>query len=82
VEIVRKPRLPGEEEMKCVVCQREAVSDLCVYHAEARENLRLAYPMWEKAYGGIEWKAFLDNVKRSPQTGQWAREIAEFLQGD
>jgi len=36
-----------------------------------------------KAYGNMEWKDFLDNVKRNPQTGQWAKEIAEVLkEGD
>jgi hypothetical protein len=65
--------------MKCHICGREAVSDLCRYHAEAKEKVRAAYPLWVKAYGSIEWNDFLDNVKRNPQTGQWAKEIAELL---
>jgi len=67
--------------MKCPICGRKAVTDLCRYHAEAEEKVRLAYPLWVKAYGNIEWKDFLDNVKRNPQTGQWAKEIAELLRG-
>jgi hypothetical protein len=67
--------------MKCPICGREAVPDLCRYHTEAKERVREAYPFWVKAYGNIEWKDFLDNVKRNPQTGQWAKEIAEFLRG-
>jgi len=55
------------------------VVDLCRYHAEAKENVRAAYSLWVKAYGRIEWRDYLDNVKRNPQTGQWAKEIAEFL---
>lgn len=67
--------------MKCPVCGREAIGGLCRYHAEAKERVLAAYPLWVKAYGSIEWKDFLDNVKRNPQTGQWAKEIAELLEG-
>jgi len=67
--------------MKCLVCGREAVTGVCRYHAEAKEKLRLAYPLWVKAYGKMEWKEFLDNVKRNPQTGHWTKEIAELLRG-
>jgi len=82
LEALRQPQLPGEEEvMKCPLCGREAASDLCVYHLEAREKVKLAYPLWVKAYGRMEWKDYLDNVKRNVQTGQWAKEIVEFLQG-
>ena len=67
--------------MKCQICGREAATDLCRYHIQAEERVRTAYSLWVKAYGGIEWKEFLDNVKRNPQTGQWAKEIAELLKG-
>ena len=67
--------------MKCLICGREAFTDLCSYHVEAREKVRAAYPLWVKAYGNMEWKEFLDNVKHNPQTGQWAKEIAELLRG-
>jgi hypothetical protein len=65
--------------MKCPVCGRGAEGELCAYHAEAREKLEAAYPRWVKAYGTIDRKEYLDNVKRNAQTGQWAKEIAEFL---
>ncbi len=68
--------------MKCPLCGREAISDFCRYHEEARERVQQAYPLWVKAYGRIEWRDYLDNVKRNPQTGQWAKEIAEALKGD
>jgi hypothetical protein len=67
--------------VSCPLCGRDAVSDLCVYHLEAREKVKAAYPSWVKAYGRMEWKDYLDNVKRNVQTGQWAKEIAEFLEG-
>jgi len=68
--------------MKCPLCEREAVTDLCRYHTESKEKLGWAYPLWVEAFGNMEWKDFLDNVKRNPQTGQWTKEIAEFLKGD
>jgi len=67
--------------MKCPVCGREAVTDLCRYHVEAKGKVEVAYPHWVKAYGNMGWEDFLDNVKRNPQSGQWVKEIAEFLRG-
>jgi hypothetical protein len=68
--------------MKCALCGREAAVRLCPYHEEAKAKVEEAYPLWVKAYGKLEWKDYLDNVKRNPQTGQWSKEIAELLQGD
>jgi len=68
--------------MKCSLCEREAASGLCQYHEAAKAKVELAYPSWVNAYGRMEWKDYLDNVKRNVQTGQWAKEIAEFLKGD
>jgi hypothetical protein len=82
MEAVCQPELPGEEEaMKCAICGREAAVDLCPNHAVARDNLKAAYHLWMKAYGRIGWDDYLDNVKRNLQTGQWAKETAEFLKG-
>ena len=68
--------------MKCRVCGGEGPGELCRHHAAAKEGLEAAYPLWVKAYGGLAWNKYLDNVKRNVQTGQWAKEVAEFLQGD
>lgn len=67
--------------MKCGVCERVATGEFCPYHAAAKERVEAAYPLWVRAYGKIDWKDYLDSVKRNPQTGQWAMEIAEFLRG-
>ncbi len=67
--------------MKCPLCGREAPTGLCQYHEEAKAKVEAAYPLWVRAYGRMEWKEYLDNVKRNVQTGQWAKEIVEFLQG-
>jgi hypothetical protein len=74
--------MPREEEaVKCPLCGREASAGFCSYHLAAKERVEAAYPQWARAYGGMEWTEYLDNVKRNVQTGQWAKEIAEFLQG-
>jgi hypothetical protein len=67
--------------VKCRLCGRDAVRELCSYHEAAKERVQEAYPLWVRAYGGIDWKDYLDSVKRNPQTGQWVKEIAEFLRG-
>ncbi len=81
MEALRQSGLPGEALMKCAVCGREGPADLCAHHAAAKRRIEAAYPLWVKAYGSYDWKEYLDNVKRNVQTGQWAKEIAEFLQG-
>lgn len=45
-------------------------------------KVRETYLLWVKAYGAMEWKDYLDNIKRNFQTGQWAREIAESLEAN
>jgi hypothetical protein len=66
--------------VKCKLCNRAAVSDLCLYHQAAKKRVQEAYPLWARAYGKMGWKDYLDNVKRNAQTGQWAKEIAELLE--
>jgi hypothetical protein len=66
--------------VKCRLCEREAITDLCRHHQSAKGNLEAAYPRWVRAYGGMGWKAYLDNVKRNVQTGRWAKEIAVLLE--
>lgn len=68
--------------MRCAVCGREGDGDLCDRHAAAKKRLEAAYSLWVKAYGGIDWVDYLDNIIRNVQTGQWAKEVAEALRGD
>ncbi len=67
--------------MKCQICDREAPVDLCRYHRDAKTRLEAAYPLWVEAYGSLEWKAYLDRVITNSQTGQWAKEVAQMLEG-
>jgi hypothetical protein len=71
----------GEEKMKCRLCGREAVPDLCSYHEGAKRKVEAGYRLWTEAYGEMDWRDYLDKVKRNEQTGQWAKEIAEMLEG-
>ncbi len=66
--------------MKCLLCERVTVSGLCQYHQTAKERVEAAYPLWVEAHGTIKWKDYLDRVIYSDQTGQWAKEIAEWLE--
>ena len=68
--------------MNCRLCGREAASGLCRNHEEARARVEAVYAAWVRAYGRMDWKDYLDNVKRNAQTGQWAKEIAEMLEGE
>lgn len=65
----------------CRLCKRERApaSEFCRYHLTAKRNLDSAYEKWSEGYGGMTWKAYLGRVVESPQTGQWAREVAELL---
>jgi len=67
--------------VKCKLCSRVAVSELCRYHEGAKRAVEAGYSLWAKAYGEMGWKDYLDKVKRNGQTGQWAKEIAEMLEG-
>jgi hypothetical protein len=66
--------------MKCTLCDRQGSGDLCRFHNEARDKLQTAFKAWENAYGGLEWKVFLENVKLNQQTGRWAREVALYME--
>lgn len=84
LEVMRQPRLSveGEKgEMKCQLCSREAITDLCRYHQEAKAHVESTYRLWVRAYGSMEWKTYLNRVITNGQTGQWAKEVAELLEG-
>jgi len=67
--------------MKCRLCSREAAGELCRQHERAKDRVESAYGLWAKAYGGMDWKTYLDRVITNAETGQWAKEVAELLVG-
>ena len=80
---VRKSELSGKERketLKCRLCSRDAVSELCRFHTEAKDRVEDGYRHWAKAYGHIGMKAYLHRVIASSETGQWSREVAKLLE--
>lgn len=67
--------------MACRLCKRECDkgSQFCRYHLAAKKNVDAAYKKWSHAYGGMPWGAYLKSILESPETGQWAKEVAELL---
>lgn len=65
----------------CRLCERECApsSNFCEYHLGAKKSIESAYRQWNEAYGGISWKDYLQKVRQNPETGQWAKEVAELL---
>jgi len=67
-------------ERKCEICARLGTesSVYCVHHLEAYNHLVEAYEVWRNALG-IDWAGFLREICAQPETGIWAREVAESL---
>lgn len=65
-----------------MLCKREAGKDksLCEYHELARVNVIEGFKAWKLAYGEIGLSAYLDRIKRCPETGEWAKEVAEMME--
>jgi len=65
--------------LKCVVCSRDAgEKGYCELHLKAYENIVKNYDAWKKALE-ISWKEYLSGVVKNPLTGEWAKEVAEYL---
>ena len=65
--------------MKCVICNREAGKDgYCELHMKAYESISKKYELWKKALE-ISWKEYLSEIVKNPLTGEWAKEVAEYL---
>ncbi|HVP26951.1 MAG TPA: hypothetical protein VMT26_04730 [Candidatus Bathyarchaeia archaeon] len=65
--------------MKCKICGREASRDrYCELHMKAYENVSKKYGVWKKALD-ISWKEYLSEIAKNSLTGEWAREVADYL---
>ncbi|MBI3860152.1 MAG: hypothetical protein HY296_07995 [Thaumarchaeota archaeon] len=67
--------------MKCRLCKREAISEFCRFHQEAKVAVEVGYEKWVRAYGTLDMKSYLHRVIASSETGQWSKEIARYLEG-
>jgi len=45
---------------------------------KAYESIVKKYNLWKKALE-ISWKEYLSEIAKNPLTGEWAREVAEYL---
>jgi predicted metal-binding protein len=65
--------------LKCKVCDKEAgKKDFCPLHLKAYENIVEKYDFWRKALK-ISWKEYLSEIEQNPLTGEWAKEVANYL---
>jgi hypothetical protein len=68
--------------LKCEICSREAqaqpASKYCEPHQGAYENVLNKFDAWKKA-SNTQWNQYLAEVARNPQTGTWAKEVAEHI---
>jgi hypothetical protein len=69
----------GERRLTCLICQRKTEdNELCSFHLAAYKNLIQQYEAWRKALG-ISWKDYLREIEMNSVTGDWAREVVNYL---
>jgi len=65
--------------LKCKICGREAGENgYCELHMKAYANIVKKYEFWKRALE-IPWKEYLSEIVKNPLTGEWAKEVAEYL---
>jgi len=65
--------------LKCKICSREAgENDCCELHTKAYESVVKKYDEWKRALE-VSWKEYLSEIVKNPLTGEWAKEVAEYL---
>jgi len=47
-------------------------------HLKAYENIVKKFGLWKKALR-VSWKEYLSKINKNPLTGEWAKEVAEYL---
>jgi len=65
--------------LKCKICSREAGEEgYCELHSKAYESIIKKFGFWKKALK-VSWKEYLSEIDKNPLTGEWAKEVAEYL---
>lgn len=65
--------------MKCTICDRETgENSYCELHRKAYESINEKYDVWKKALD-ISWGEYLSKIAENPLTGEWAKEVSEYL---
>ena len=57
----------------------DTTTGLCAIHAEAYRKVKDAYVLWFAAYSNLATGDFLKRLIALPETGERAREMAQFL---
>jgi hypothetical protein len=57
----------------------DASTGLCANHLQAYRTVKDAYSLWFAAYRNLTTEEFLKRLVALPETGERAREIAQFL---
>jgi hypothetical protein len=47
-------------------------------HLEALENIIAKFDLWRKALK-ISWREYLREIEQNSLTGEWVKEVADFL---
>jgi len=65
--------------LNCKICGKEAGErEFCPSHLKAYENILQSFGCWKKGLK-IPWKDYLGEIQKNCLTGEWAREVAEYL---
>jgi hypothetical protein len=65
--------------LNCKICPRKPVKNgFCQLHLKAYENIVGKYDFWRKALK-ISWKEYLSEITQNALTGEWAKEVANYL---
>jgi hypothetical protein len=66
--------------LDCKTCDRKAEKGgYCRLHAKAYRTILKQYVSWKKALG-IPWKEYLSEITKNSVTGEWAKEVAKYLE--
>jgi hypothetical protein len=65
--------------LKCAICDRNSgAGKYCRLHKKAYGNIVRSYDQWRKAVE-ISWKDYLSQIANNSLTGEWAKEVAQYL---
>lgn len=65
--------------LKCILCHRKTEkNNFCILHFEALENIIGKYELWRK-FLKISWRECLKEIEQNSLTGEWVKEVADFL---
>jgi hypothetical protein len=67
---------------ECKICLTTIdEGEFCSSHQIAEKNLQKRFKAWQKAYGDLEWKEYLEKLTTDDEIpiGDWVEEVAEYL---